>query len=323
MAEIQDLQKRISSGASYPPVPPNWGASFVKTTRFNTYPYIDPEKQRADCTGKAVLITGGHKGVGLGVAVSYAKAGASKIAITTRAPLSKEEVEDFKDTMMTCAGSVRPDVDVEDEVDVAVFTMDVTDAASVREAAAQVKGRFGRLDILVCNAGFLARYDKILEGDEDEWWKSFDVNLRGGYLVTKAFLPLLLSSENGDKTIISMSSTGAMHFHQGGSSYQISKFALLRLVEFLMAEYADQGLLAYSVHPGGVTSDLAVRLPEATRAWLKCSPALCGDTIAFLTSTRQEWLAGRYLTAMWDMEEFFAKKQEIIDKDLLRMRLTF
>ncbi|KAJ8107586.1 hypothetical protein ONZ43_g6687 [Nemania bipapillata] len=200
--------------------------------------------------------------------------------------------------------------------------MDVTDSASVKKAAAEVEARFGRLDILICNAGFLARYEKLLDGDEDEWWRSFDVNLRGGYLVAKAFLPLMLA-KGGDKTIITMSSTGAMHFHQGGSSYQISKFALLRLMEFLMAEYADQGLLAYSVHPGGVATDLARRLPQQTQPWLKCTPALSGDTLTFLTSERQEWLAGRYLTAMWDMEEFFAKKQEIIDKDLLKMRLTF
>ncbi|KAI0452664.1 hypothetical protein F5B21DRAFT_482497 [Xylaria acuta] len=227
--------------------------------------------------------------------------------------------------------------------------MDVTDSTSVKKAALDVEAGFGRLDILVCNAGFLARYDKILDSDEDEWWKSFDINLRGGYLVAKAFLPLMLS-KGGNKTIVTMSSTGALHFHQGGSSYQISKFALLRLMELTMAGYADQvhllvhlhpdircclnqvhilliritqGFLVYSVHPGGIATDLASRLPQETQTWLKCTPTLGGDTIAFLTSERQEWLAGRYLTTMWDMDEFFAKKQEIIDRELLKMRLAF
>ncbi|KAI1119733.1 hypothetical protein F5Y10DRAFT_259716 [Nemania abortiva] len=317
MAEIQNLQARLSSGASYPPVPPNWGAEFVKTARFDTYPYIDSAK-RANCVGKTVLITGGNKGIGRGIALSYARAGASKIVVTSRAEVEAETVRGLKDEITGAAASAGHPAP-----EYMLLAMDVTDSASVEQAAAEVKERCGGLDILVCNAGFLAHYDKILDGDEKDWWKSFDVNLRGGYLVAKAFMPLLLSTKGGDKTIISMSSTGAMHFHQGGSSYQISKFALLRLMEFLMAEYADQGLLAYSVHPGGVSTDLASRLPQETQSWLKCTPALSGDTLAFLTSERQEWLAGRYLTAMWDMEEFFAKKQEIIDKDLLKMRLTF
>ncbi|KAI1324781.1 NAD(P)-binding protein [Xylariaceae sp. FL0255] len=326
MAEIEKLRSRLASTGSYPPVPPDWGADFTKITRTDTYDYIDPET-RSDCTGKAVLITGGTKGIGLGIAVSYARAGASQIAITSRsvthdgvitavAQIRKAGMESKR------SGQIGPKV--------LAIALDVKDITSVKQAARTLEAKFGRLDVLIENAGFLARYENILDGDEDEWWESFDVNLRGGYLVAKAFLPLLLRDENategcrvGDKTVIFISSTGALHFHPGGSAYQISKFALLRLVEFLLSEYSNQGLLAYSVHPGGVATDLASRLPQRTQSWLKCTPALGGDTIAFLTSSRQEWLAGRYLTAMWDMSEFFSKKAEIIDKDLLKMRMTF
>ncbi|KAI0023893.1 NAD(P)-binding protein [Xylariomycetidae sp. FL0641] len=303
------LQEKLSS-EGYPPVPPKWGAGFTKTVRYDTYDYINP-LSHADCTGKAVLITGGNKGIGKGIALSYARAGASHIAVASRsgAPGVVAELEEAA----AHANKQTPQI-----LDLQV---DVADRASVSRAADRLESQWGRLDILISNAGFLAKYDKILDGDEDEWWQSFEVNLRGGYLVAKAFLPLML--KGGDKTIISLSSTGAMHFHTGGSSYQISKFALLRLMEFLMAEYAEQGLLAYSIHPGGVATDLARRLPDETQAWLTCSPALGGDTIAFLTTQRQEWLAGRYITAMWDMEEFFSKKEEIVQKDLLKMRMNF
>ncbi|OTA68697.1 oxidoreductase-like protein [Hypoxylon sp. EC38] len=303
------LQKEVAS-LTYPPVTPNFGGDYCKTLRHDTYDYIDP-LTKSDCKGKAILVTGGNKGIGKGVAVSYARAGASHIAITSRSDASNVVVEIEKAAVD--AGREKPAV--------LLLRMDVTDSASVKAAAHVLEANWGRLDILIGNAGFLAKYQKILDGDEDEWWKSFDVNVRGSYLVAKSFLPLML--KGGDKTIINMTSTGVSHFHTGGSGYQLSKFALLRFTEYLMAEYADQGLLTYSLHPGGVATDLAQGLPEQTKAWLKCTPALSGDTIAFLTSQRQEWLAGRYLSAMWDMAEFFSKKDEIIEKDALKMKMTF
>ncbi|KAI1342762.1 NAD(P)-binding protein [Xylariaceae sp. FL0016] len=304
----QWLEAKVSAGI-YPPVPPDFGAKFTATTRYDTYEYIDP--LRAVSCRKVVLITGGNKGIGKAIALSYARRGASHIAITSRSEAT-DAITEVRDAALKAK---------RDLPDVLNLTMDVTDKSSVAGVAAELARRWGRLDILINNAGYLSKYEKILDGDVDEWWQSFETNLRGGYLVSKAFLPLML--KGGDKTIISISSTGAMHFHAGGSGYQISKFALLRLMEFLMAEYADQGLLTYSVHPGGVATDLARRLPDETQAWLKCSPSLGGDTIAFLTLARREWLAGRYVTAMWDMEEFLEKKGEIIEKDLLKMRMSF
>ncbi|KAI1413086.1 NAD(P)-binding protein [Hypoxylon sp. FL1857] len=245
------LEKEVAN-LNYPPVAPNFGADYCKTLRQDTYDYIDP-LTKPDCKGKAVLVTGGNKGIGKGVAVSYARAGASHIAITSRSDVPGVVVE--IEQAATDAGREKPVV--------LLLRTDVTDSASVKAAARVLEENWGRLDVLIGNAGFLAKYEKILDGDEDEWWKSFDVNVRGSYLVTKSFLPLML--KGGDKTIINMSSTGVSHFHTGGSSYQISKFALLRLTEFLMAEYADQGLLAYSIHPGGVATDLAQGLPETTK----------------------------------------------------------
>ncbi|KAI1452018.1 NAD(P)-binding protein [Annulohypoxylon moriforme] len=303
------LQREVEALA-YPPIPSNFGADYCETVRQDTYDYIDPVT-KSNCKGKAVLITGGNKGIGKGVAVSYARAGASHIAISSRSD-APDVVIDIEKAAID-AGRERPTV--------ALLRMDVSNPASVKDAARALEEKWGRLDILIGNAGFLAKYEKILDGDEDEWWKSFEVNVRGSYLVAKSFLPLML--KGGDKTIINMSSTGVSHFHTGGSSYQISKFALLRLTEYLMAEYADQGLLTYSIHPGGVATDLARGLPERTQAWLKCTPALGGDTIAFLTSQRQPWLAGRYLSAMWDMAELFSKKDEIIEKDSLKMKMVF
>lgn len=221
------LQKELAA-LSYPPVPINWGAAFCRN-RTDTYDYINPLRN-SNCKDKAVLVTGGNKGIGKGIAMSYARAGASHIAFTSR--LDASEVVTEIEKAATDARLVKPTV--------VMLRMDVLDLATVKGAASDLGNLWGRLDILIGNAGYLAEYKKILDGDEDEWWQSFEVNVRGSYLVAKAFLPLMLKSEGGAKTIINISSTGVMHFHTGGSSYQISKFALLRLTEFLMAEYGDQ-----------------------------------------------------------------------------------
>ncbi|KAF3069802.1 Oxidoreductase UcpA [Daldinia childiae] len=227
----QALREQLA-GVSYPPVAPNWGADYC-TNHHDTYDYIDPVT-RSNCTGKVILVTGGNKGIGKGIALSYARAGASHIAITSRSEVPEVVTEIEKSA--ADAGRAKPVV--------TVLRLDVTDSASVTNAAHVLEGQWGRLDILIGNAGYLSKYDKILDGDEEGWWRNFEVNVRGSYLVAKAFLPLML--KGGDKTIINMSSTGVHHFHTGGSGYQLSKFALLRLTEYLMAEYSDQ--VSWAMH---------------------------------------------------------------------------
>ena len=79
--------------------------------------------------------------------------------------------------------------------------------------------------------------------------------------MTRSFLPLLLASSA--KTILNISSGGAHVASPGASAYQTTKLALLRLSEFMNVDYGAQGILAYSLHPGGVVTDLARNMPQA------------------------------------------------------------
>ena len=121
----------------------------------DTYDFVS----HSDCTGKAVLVTGANKGIGKAVAMGYAKAGASQIAITARSG-GADVVEEIK---QTAAKAGRP------EPQVLLICVDVTESKSVKEGAAQLESSWGRLDILVNNAGFLDKFVKILDGDEDLW----------------------------------------------------------------------------------------------------------------------------------------------------------
>jgi NAD(P)-dependent dehydrogenase (short-subunit alcohol dehydrogenase family) len=200
---------------------------FVKTTCHDTYPAIDPKTQ-SDCTGKYVLITGASKGIGRVTAVSFAKAGASHIAISARSKL-----DDTVAAVLAAAkeaGHTKPTV--------LPLEFDVNNREGVSAAAKTTEAEFGKLDILVNNAGYLATFTPLLEGDEDEYWKTWEVNYRGIYWVTKAFLPLVLKSEL--KTVLNLSSIGALLLVPGASAYQVSKFAILKLTEFFNVDYANQ-----------------------------------------------------------------------------------
>lgn len=108
--------------------------------------------------------------------------------------------------------------------------------------------------------------------------------------------------------------------------YTVSKAAQLRLLECAHEQYKDQGLGVYAIHPGAVLTEIAETAPEELKPYLTDSPELCGAFCVWLTreDRREErrWLAGRLLSACWDVEELEGKKEEIVSKDLLKLKLA-
>jgi NAD(P)-dependent dehydrogenase (short-subunit alcohol dehydrogenase family) len=146
--------------------------------------------------------------------------------------------------------------------------MDVMSYESVEAGAKTLKKEFGKLDILINNAGYLGPFEPITDGDSLEWWRNYEINLRGVYWVSKAFLPLML--KGGEKTIVNVASAGAHGVGPGASGYQGSKFALLRFTEFLNGDYGEQGLLSYAVHPCGAATELGLGMPERMHFGMFC-----------------------------------------------------
>jgi NAD(P)-dependent dehydrogenase (short-subunit alcohol dehydrogenase family) len=286
------------------------GMNFVATDRHDTYPYISPSN--FNLQGKHVLITGASKGVGRATALSYAKAGASCIALSARSDLSTV----VKEAKSAAKSAGRP------EPQVLALDLDVTSKDSVDAAAKQVTKNFNaKLDILINNAGSLASFAGIPDTDPEDWWRDYEVSVKGTYLVTRAFWPHLLA---GSKTILNITSIGAVMVVPQSSSYGPAKLASLRLTEFIDQDHGEgkDGMLAIAVHPGGVQTELALGMPEHMHEWLVDTPELSGDTLVWLGAERREWLGGRYVSACWDMEELSGMREEIVGKDLLKMRLA-
>jgi len=193
---------------------------------------------------KSVFIAGASRGIGLAIATSFAQAGASKIAIAARSDLSA-----VKSILLAAAAKAG-----RQEPEILSVKLDVTSQSSTEEAAKIVEKLFGNLDILILNAGIVGAMDSIVDSTPDQWWDTMTVNLKGPYLVARAFLPLML--KGGDKTLVTTSSVASQLVTPEVSSYQISKLAVMRLMQFVSAEYGDQGVVGFCIHPGNIVTDI-------------------------------------------------------------------
>lgn len=121
-----------------------------------------------------------------------------------------------------------------------------------------------------------------------------NINVKGSYLVMRACLPLLLKGEL--KTVATVASVGALVVKPALSDYQTSKLAALRVTQFFAKENADQGVIAFSIHPGNILADMVGKgegMDEKLKAVFTETPELCGDSLVYLTKERREWISGR------------------------------
>lgn len=208
----------------------------------DSYPEVD--SRQFDFSGKAVFVTGGSRGLGRAMVLAFARAGTSFIAAGARSDMS----ELAKDVASAAeSASRKPPKFLPIKVDVA-------DQKSVEDAAAAVEREFGRIDVVVNNAGLLGSHGGIAATDPEEWWKILSVNLKGPYLVARSFLPLLVQSPN--PYIIQVTSVAAHLLNPTLSAYQTSKASLLRFTQLIDAEYGKQGVTAFSIHPGNCPTDM-------------------------------------------------------------------
>ncbi|AYN96677.1 SDR family oxidoreductase [Pseudomonas sp. LTJR-52] len=187
--------------------------------------------------GKVVLITGGSTGIGAEVARLLAARGA-KVAVAAR---RKDKLDEVVAEIRTQGGIAKG------------YTLDVTDKHEVETVVAAVVADFGKLDVLINNAGLMP-IRPMAEVNTDEWDMMIDVNLKGTLYGIAAALPRFLTQESGH--IINLSSVaGVKVFAPGGTVYSGTKFAVSAISEGLRQEVGDK-VRVTSIAPGAVDSDL-------------------------------------------------------------------
>ena len=244
------------------------------------------------------LVTGGGRGIGANVARELAAAG-MQVAVGAR---SVDQVE-------TVAG----------EIGGLALELDVTSRASIEAAVARTEAELGPIELLVANAGISGPSEPL--ADPDEWWHTFEVNVRGVYLCNDAVATRML--ERGSGRIVNVASGAAYlpSVRAGGSTaYGASKAAVHRFSELLAAQLAPQGVFVFSISPGLVkTSMTEGRIPDDA-PWTppECAPRL----VRALASGEFDRLAGRYLHAEHDPPETLrARIEEILEHDRNAIRL--
>ncbi|KAI0299364.1 NAD-P-binding protein [Multifurca ochricompacta] len=268
----------------------------------DVYSTIDPQIHFSEGTyrDKVVLITGASRGIGAETARYYARAGAV-IALVARDPTLLDSVK----------AEILQDVP---EARVLAFAADVKDTSRVKEVVETTIQTFGRLDILIANAGAVRPFHKPFASlDPEGWWNTVEVNLRGVYNFVHFAIPHI---QEANGYVVAVSSAAAQIRGIGASDYCLSKHALGRFIEFIPLEYP--GVRAFSLHPGACDTTLG----HDARSGIPMvdSLALPAATSLYLTSGKADWLSGRYLSATWDMGEVEKRwKAKVLDNNGLHL----
>jgi NAD(P)-dependent dehydrogenase (short-subunit alcohol dehydrogenase family) len=202
-----------------------------------------------DLTGRAAIVTGSTKGIGLAVAEHLVEAGCS-VVVTAR---TAEDVETTVERLGDGA-----------EGEVLGIVCDVREPEACHAMVEEAVSELGRLDILVNNAG-LGIFKPITELSVEEWRLQVDVNLGGVFYCSKAAMPHL--SATGDGWIINIGSLASRNAVPGGTGYNASKFGLLGLTEATMLDVRHSDVRVSIVMPGSVNTDFGTRERRPERGW--------------------------------------------------------
>ena len=198
--------------------------------------------------GRIAVVTGAASGIGRGIAVAFAREGASIVVVDM---VEESEASDVLSSVRECGVS-------------ALFVRtDVSDESSVNSMAEQATAEFGRVDILVNNAGIFT--ESLLENmTVDDWDRVVNTNLRGTFLCTRALINQML--ERGDGRIINIASQLGQIGGGAVSHYSASKAGIIGLTKSLAREVSNRGVLVNAIAPGPIETPLLDRETEEWRS---------------------------------------------------------
>jgi SDR family mycofactocin-dependent oxidoreductase len=201
--------------------------------------------------GMLAYVTGAARGQGRSHCVRLARAGADIVAIDACGPVAEHNgyppssAEDLAETVALVESEGRK---------IMAHTVDVRDLRGQQQAVAQAFEQFGRLDIVVANAGVL-NWGRLWEISPEQWQQTIDINLTGLWNTIKAVVPSMIDAGNGG-SIITISSAAGIKAVPGCGHYCASKFGVVGLTNSLAVELGEFGIRVNSVHPYGTDTPM-------------------------------------------------------------------
>ena len=234
-----------------------------------------------DFANKTVVVTGSARGIGRVIAEQFARLNANVVI----SDLDEETVE-------RAVGEIGGTT--------VGFKADVTKAADIDKLFEKTVERFGRVDIVVNNAG-ITRDSVMIRMAEKDWDMVLDINLKGAFLVTKAAARIMMKQRYG--RIVNISSVVGLKGNAGQANYAASKAGLIGLTKSSAKELASRGVTVNAVAPGFIATEMTEALPEAAkqqfleRMFLKRpgSPQDVAAAVLFLASDEASYITGQVL----------------------------
>lgn len=220
---------------------------------------------------KVALITGGGRGIGKAVALAYGREGA-KLAICAR---TEAEIEETAKEIVALGA------------DCLALVCDVSLEESVAKMVQEVQEKFGRIDVLINNAGVMTRPAPLVELEVKKWDYTISVNLRGPFLVTRAVLPLMMRQRSG--SIINVSSSIGRGAYANFAAYAASKWGIEGFTQTLAAEVRSHSIRVNSVEPGYVATKLT--------GYHGSRPDSVTDVFVFLGADESRGITGKMLSS--------------------------
>jgi len=234
--------------------------------------------------GKVAIITGGSRGIGFEIAKTFSENGA-KVIITSKNSLQLQNAANKINNTIAIPSDIRKEEEVKDVVEKTIE-------------------RFGKLDILINNAGIFPKIKQLHEISEVEWNEVLDVNLNGVFRFTKFSIPYLQKTSG---TIVNVSSDAGLKAYEGfnADAYSASKAALIVLTKCWALEYSKNKIRVNCICPGVVDTDMTKPFlkTEKDRDFMNNDhplgrigqPKEIANSVLFLASQDSSWTTGAIL----------------------------
>lgn len=211
--------------------------TFTKRFHHSPYPEISPQRPSLSAKGKIVLITGGGTGIGKATAAAFIEAEATAVILIGR---TKETLKAAQAELSLKGSSL-----------VEYYVADTTDHIAIEHAFSATVQKYGRLNCLVNNAAYLSVSKPLTESPLDDYWKGFEINIKGPIVTTQAFLKF---AKPGD-TLINVSSAAAvLPYVPNYSGYGAAKLAACKIMEYLQRENPE--IRVFNLQPGSVDTNM-------------------------------------------------------------------